>query len=125
MSIWPFFMGHFIELPYTLVQDHTVLVVLKEKTPRLWFEKVAFIEKYKGMALVIVHPDYMVKEEYFKVYEEFLKEMSKKNNYWHALPGEVARWWRERAQRKLVQMNGKLSIVPPLAHGTIKQIVLI
>jgi len=124
MSIWPFFMGHFVELPYTLVQDHTLLVILKEKTPRLWLEKVAFIERYKGMALVIVHPDYMVKDEYFKVYEEFLREISKRNNYWHALPGEVARWWRERAFRKLVAKNGKWEILPYLEGSKVKEIRL-
>ena len=125
MSIWPFFMGRFVELPYTLVQDHTLLVILGEVTPRLWLKKVDFIEKYRGMALVIVHPDYMIEKEYLKVYEQFLKEMSKRNNYWHALPGKVARWWRERSERKLVQENGELRIVPPLEHGTIKKIVLV
>jgi peptidoglycan/xylan/chitin deacetylase (PgdA/CDA1 family) len=28
MSIWPFFCGRFVQLPYTLVQDHTLLVIL-------------------------------------------------------------------------------------------------
>jgi len=124
MSIWPFFMGHFVELPYTLVQDHTLLVILKETTPRLWLEKVNFIEKYKGMALIIVHPDYMRRKEHLKVYEQFLEEMSKKNNYWHALPGEVARWWGARAESKLVNKNGKLQIAPPLQGGTIGRIAL-
>ena len=44
MSIWPFFLGHFVELPYTLVQDHTLSVILGERTPRLWLDKVDFIE---------------------------------------------------------------------------------
>ena len=34
MSIWPFFIGHFVELPYTLVQDHTLTSVLGENSPR-------------------------------------------------------------------------------------------
>jgi hypothetical protein len=43
MSIWPFFMGHFVELPYTLIQDHTLMMILEENTPKLWMDKVNFI----------------------------------------------------------------------------------
>jgi hypothetical protein len=35
LSIWFFFMGHFVELPYTLVQDHTLMATLGETTLRL------------------------------------------------------------------------------------------
>ena len=35
MTIWPFTLGHFIELPYTLVQDSTLGYVLGETTPDL------------------------------------------------------------------------------------------
>ena len=48
MSIWPFILGRFVELPYTLIQDHTLTAVLGETTPRLWLEKVDFIERYRG-----------------------------------------------------------------------------
>ena len=34
MSIWPFFTGHFVELPYTLVQDYTLVSVLGEDYPK-------------------------------------------------------------------------------------------
>lgn len=95
MSIWPFLMGHFVELPYTLPQDHTLLVILKEVTPRIWLEKVDFIERYRGMALVLVHPDYMIDDDHFRVYEQFLSEMAR-FNCWHALPKDVAEWWRRR-----------------------------
>lgn len=98
MSIWPFFMGHFVELPYTLVQDYTLVGVLGEKTPRLWVEKVDFIKQYCGMALVNTHPDYLRDPKFFRVYEEFLKTMTaRRSEFWHALPREVARWWRARA----------------------------
>ena len=45
MSIWPFIIGHFVELPYTLVQDYTLTSVIGENSPRLWLEKVDFIKK--------------------------------------------------------------------------------
>ena len=104
MSIWPFFMGHFIELPYTLPQDNTLFNILGHKDISIWKEKVDFIEKYHGMALVIVHPDYQraskgrVKESMYPIehYKELLRYVKSKGNYWHALPSEVADWWRRR-----------------------------
>ena len=114
MSIWPFFCGRFVELPYTLAQDHTLLVVLGERTPRLWLDKVDFIARWGGMALVNVHPDYMRDPTRFAVYEEFLRQMADRMKWregrregeaaldvpscWHALPRDVARWWRRRAE---------------------------
>jgi hypothetical protein len=97
MSIWPFFIGHFVELPYTLVQDYTLTSILGEHSPRIWLEKVDFIEKYHGMALILTHPDYLKSKSTWDMYEEFLKEMEKRDCYWHALPCEVARWWRSRS----------------------------
>lgn len=97
MSIWPFFVGRFVELPYTLVQDCDLTLVLREVTPRLWLEKVDFVEKYYGMVLLNTHPDYLSNEVTWNVYVEFLDTMKRREGYWHALPRDVARWWRARA----------------------------
>lgn len=97
MSIWPFTIGHFMELPYTLVQDHTLTTILKMFTPQIWLEKVEFIEKYHGMALVDTHPDYLKSKHTWNVYYEFLNEMKSRDSYWHALPGDVVKWWRTRS----------------------------
>jgi hypothetical protein len=97
MSIWPFMMGRFVELPYTLCQDHTLMVTLAERTPRLWLKKVEFIRRSRGLALLNVHPDYLRDPGRFAIYESFLKSMREGNDYWHALPRETARWWRSRA----------------------------
>ena len=99
MSIWPFFMGRLLELPYTLVQDYTLTSILNETSPRIWLEKVDFIEKYHGMALVNSHPDYLSQKNDWKVYREFLFKMKEHGNYWHALPRDVARWWKARAEQ--------------------------
>lgn len=97
MSIWPFFVGHFVELPYTLAQDHTLLRTLGETSPRLWLDKVEFIARHGGMALANTHPDYLRNPRCLAVYEEFLVRLRARGGYWHALPVEVARWWRRRA----------------------------
>jgi peptidoglycan/xylan/chitin deacetylase (PgdA/CDA1 family) len=97
MSIWPFILGRFVELPYTLVQDSTLTVILGETTPRLWLEKVDFIEKHQGMVLVNTHPDNLLDPVTWKVYADFLQTMRSREGYWHALPRDVARWWRARS----------------------------
>ncbi|MBN1427324.1 MAG: hypothetical protein JXB07_02995 [Anaerolineae bacterium] len=97
MSIWPFFIGHFVELPYTLPQDSTLVSVLGETSPRLWIEKVDFIEQYRGMVLVNTHPDYLPDGMDRDMYESFLAAMQSRSGYWHALPRDVARWWRTRS----------------------------
>ena len=118
MSIWPFFIGRFVELPYTLVQDYSLTNVLGEESPKLWLEKVEFIRKYHGMALVNSHPDYLKDSSCYNVYSEFLRSMQEKNDYWHALPHEVSKWWRDRSEGKTtylgqVSYNGaKIEIVP-------------
>lgn len=97
MSLWPFMIGRFVELPYTLVQDHTLTRVLKETTPDIWLRKVDFIRRYSGLALVITHPDYLRDRRTWQLYADFLAAMREIGDYWHALPRDVARWWRARA----------------------------
>lgn len=96
MTIWPFTLGRFIELPYTLMQDCTVTRLLGETTPRLWLQKVDFIARNMGMALVNTHPDYLFKPATGRVYADFLRTMASRADCWHAQPREVARWWRVR-----------------------------
>jgi len=106
MSLWPFFCGRFVELPYTLVQDHILFEMLAVPSPQMWLEKIDFVARWNGMALMNVHPDYVRDPSRLVVYEDFLRQMSDRMNrsaggdspyYWHALPRDVARWWRSRA----------------------------
>jgi peptidoglycan/xylan/chitin deacetylase (PgdA/CDA1 family) len=110
MCIWPFQIGRFIELPYSLTQDYTLASVLRETTPRVWLEKVDFIRANRGMALLNTHPDYLASPPTWKIYSEFLSVMSRRADYYHALPRDVARWWRARAEAPTVQ---------DLAEGTL------
>ncbi|MBN1312802.1 MAG: hypothetical protein JXB30_15415 [Anaerolineae bacterium] len=102
MSIWPFFIGRFVELPYTLAQDSTLISVLGETSPRLWLEKVDFIEEYGGMALLNAHPDYLHSRKMTEVYQAFLATMQHRGGYWQALPRDVACWWRARSGEAFV-----------------------
>lgn len=107
-TIFPFWVGKgfsdrgYVELPYTLPQDFTLFVLMRDKTIDIWKDKLDWIAHEKGMALVNVHPDYMnfdgkpTSEEYpAAYYEEFLTFLRTryKGQYWHVLPSEIARFW--------------------------------
>src|SRR5207249_6707375 len=49
----------YVELPYTLPQDFTLFLLLTEQTANIWLQKVDWIARHGGMALVYVHPDYL------------------------------------------------------------------
>ncbi len=93
--------GGYVELPYTLPQDSTLFVVLRETTPEVWMRKLDWIAQHGGMVLVDVHPDYIsltgsrrtITEYPAALYREFLTYVrtSYAGEYWHALPKEVAR----------------------------------
>ena len=117
MCIWPFFLGNFVELPYTLVQDYTLTSVLGESTPRLWLEKVDFIEKWNGMALINSHPDYLRHPANLKIYADFLSTMKQRSGYWHALPKVAARWWRGRSKEQ--GLANRCSALATIADGAI------
>jgi|GEM_PF-246693 len=123
MSIWPFMLGAFVELPYTLVQDHTLTAILKQTSPRLWLEKVDFLERSCGMALVNVHPDYLRKPTNFALYRDFLLTVKQKYTYWHALPRSVAQWWRQRSTFKPELRQGTWNLAD-LPGATMARLVL-
>jgi glycosyltransferase involved in cell wall biosynthesis len=91
----------YVELPYTLPQDSTLFLVLGETTPEIWMRKLDWIAEHGGMALVIVHPDYVsfngsrqTATDYpAALYREFLAYVKTKysGQYWHALPREAAK----------------------------------
>jgi hypothetical protein len=107
-SVKPFCRGY-VELPYTLPQDSTLFVLLREQTPDIWFRKLDWIAQHGGMALVITHPDYMNMDgssrksgEYsVELYEQLLKYVQDNyaGTYWQALPRQVAAYAREIASQ--------------------------
>lgn len=94
-SIWPFIAGKFVELPYTLPQDHTMFYVLKQKDISIWKNKADWVAKNKGVILFITHPDYLKERKHMEMYEELLKYLKTFENAWYCLPKEIAKFWRE------------------------------
>jgi len=109
-TIFPFWMpkgreGHgYVELPYTLVQDSTLFLILRHQTIELWKKKVDWIVEKGGMVLLNLHPDYVgfdsrrrgISEFAPALYESFLVHIREEyaGAYWHALPRDVARFLR-------------------------------
>jgi peptidoglycan/xylan/chitin deacetylase (PgdA/CDA1 family) len=112
---WPFISGKFVELPYTLPQDHTLLISLGEGTPRIWIEKLARLRSLAGMALLITHPDYLDTPSRLGIYRQFLEHLCDQQKVWHALPREVADWWRQRDELNTVGIGLSSEVIGPEA----------
>jgi hypothetical protein len=96
-SILPFFIRDLIELPITMVQDHTLFEILREDSAERWINKADWIAENRGLVNVLVHPDYATSPRRLELYEQLLEHLSKRIDGWHALPREVAAWWRLRS----------------------------
>jgi len=116
-TIFPFWVPHnafpegYLEIPYTMPQDFTLYVILKERNIRIWKEKLDWIAGNGGMALVNSHPDYMNfsgrrpgKEEYpVEYYIELLEYVKKKypNQYWHTSFKGMFSFWSDEYLSKI------------------------
>lgn len=96
----------YVELPYTLPQDSTLYMLLRETTSDIWKRKLDWVAKHGGMALINVHPDYLhlksspsgpTAESH---YVDLLKYVRSTygNSVWHVLPRDMAAFvlaWKE------------------------------
>jgi peptidoglycan/xylan/chitin deacetylase (PgdA/CDA1 family) len=115
-SVWPFIAGKFVELPYTLPQDHTLFVVRNESDGRIWHEKLSYVANLHGMSLVITHPDYLDSQRRLDIYRRLLCQAREMAGVWHALPRDVAAWWQARDESELTRDDrGNWEIEGPIA----------
>jgi hypothetical protein len=108
-TVMPYFIGDMLEIPVTTTQDHSVFHILNTYSLDLWKQQVEMILAQNGLISFIIHPDYITTDRAQNAYRDLLKELRRlhtANNVWLARPGEVNRWWRQRASMKLVQQNG-------------------
>ena len=49
-SVWPFFIGDVVELPYTLPQDHTLFTVLGHRRIDVWLAQVESLTRLNGLS---------------------------------------------------------------------------
>jgi hypothetical protein len=122
-SLLPYFNGSIVELPITLPQDHTVFVILRRPDAGIWIEKCEQIRAAGGMALLITHPDYLGQAPIASAYEELLARFADDDSVWRALPVEVGRWWRRRAQARLERAGDGWRVTGP-AGGEARVLVM-
>jgi glycosyltransferase involved in cell wall biosynthesis len=102
--------GGYVELPYTLPQDSTLFLVLREATAEIWMQKLDWIAARGGMALVNVHPDYMDfsnsanrKRTYpAALYADLLRHCCQQypTAMWNPLPRQLANWYKNLSPKK-------------------------
>lgn len=120
----------YVELPYTLPQDSTLFLLLRETTPELWMRKLDWIAQHGGMVLLDSHPDYMsfgdrpqTSTQYpVSLYREFLTYVKTRyaGQYWHVLPRQIAHHVRTTSDRvenaKAPPLFGKRAAVLLFSH---------
>lgn len=118
----------YVELPYTLAQDSTLFLLLHERTPTIWMQKLDWIAQHHGMALLDTHPDYMSFQSSSKrsgefdvnLYRQFLEYVLQRypGSFWNPLPREVATYAFHALEKDRIQLstqvNPSVSSTPPV-----------
>lgn len=112
-TVMPYFVGHVLELPVTMTQDYTLFHILNDYSTELWERQIELIMEKHGLISAVIHPDYLTGSRERNVYEALLGhlvDLRENKNVWITTPGEVNRWWRQRAQMTIVEEGGHLGI---------------
>lgn len=112
-TVMPFFLNEILEIPVTTVQDYSLYNILHDYSISLWKRQAKIIMEKHGCMSFIVHPDYVMQSRQLSVYKEllaYLDQLRRENGVWITTPGEVNRWWRQRAALTLVEDRKGLRI---------------
>lgn len=115
-TVMPYFVGHVLELPVTMTQDYTLFHILKDYSTALWEQQIKLIMEKHGLISVVIHPDYLTGERERTLYEALLGHLARLREHshlWITTPGEVNRWWRQRAEMTIIEEGGQARIVGP------------
>jgi hypothetical protein len=105
-TVMPYFIGDILELPVTTTQDYALFNYLNEYSIDLWRRQIELIMEQHGLITFIVHPDYITEPREWNVYKSLLAHLAQlrdEKKLWIPLPGEVDRWWRQRAKMTIVE----------------------
>jgi len=96
----------YVELPYTLPQDSTLFLLLGEETSGIWKQKLDWIARQGGLALINIHPDYIdfSGKRSSSCYphllvKEFFEHLCNRyrGKFWNPLAKDLACWFRRHA----------------------------
>jgi hypothetical protein len=112
----PYFNQDLVELPISLPQDHTLFAILQHPDADLWLRKARHVRDRHGLVVVLTHPDYALEDPRItEGYRQLLDEFAADDTVWHALPRDVAAWWRQRAASSLRRRGDEWVIDGPAA----------
>jgi glycosyltransferase involved in cell wall biosynthesis len=113
--------GGYVELPYTLPQDSTLFLLLRETSPEIWMRKLDWLAQQGGMALVNVHPDYLrldgdapTKRTYpVAHYLQLLEHVRQRYDgaFWQPLPRELAEFVAQIRPRPTVRRPKRVCMI--------------
>ncbi len=108
-TVWPFFHGDVVELPYTAPQDHTLFNLLGHRDCTLWRQQLETLVSCNGLFHLVTHPDseYLGRFTIGNAYRELLDVIAHRNDVWVALPRDIADWWRRRMQGLTPRNDGQ------------------
>ena len=108
-TVMPYFVGDIIELPLTTTQDYALFNYLNMYSIDLWMNQIKLISEQHGLINFIIHPDYITQSREWDVYRSLLANLAQlrdEKGLWIPTTGQVAQWWRQRANMTLIE-DGK------------------
>ena len=103
--MFPYFIGHILELPLTTTQDYALFHLLRNTSLELWEEQIRLIREKHGLIHILVHPDYILEEREQGVYLallSYLDRLRRTEHVWITTPTQLNKWWRERNKLTLI-----------------------
>lgn len=118
----------YVELSYTLPQDSTLFLLLREKSPEIWKRKLDWIARHGGLALVNIHPDYIDFSESgnasccypVSLLKEFMQYVRSEHEgmFWNPLARDLASWYREQSDSEDGRDNREASMAAYHSTGS-------
>jgi hypothetical protein len=121
-TVMPYFIGDIVELPLTMTQDYSLFHILGERSIALWKTEIDLVMEKHGLVSFNTHPDYIMEDGRMDTYEQLLRYLNHirvERHAWMALPGEIASWWRQRHQMRVVRQGDGFRIVGPSSERAV------
>jgi hypothetical protein len=118
-TVMPYFIGSLLELPLTTIQDYSLFHILGTHEMELWNQQITSLITHHALLTFLVHPDYVIERRPQSAYcqlLERLRQAAAQHNCWLPLPREVAQWWKQRQEMRLVQAGAGWKVAGNGAH---------